>query len=91
MVEGSKCMGIFQTSHKSDPMPVVALCWARWNLFRNSQFGCDIYCIPTSMTKNKYSNETATTAIASALNTTINEWIVLLGYNDEDVHLFEGR
>ena len=43
------------------------------------------------MTKNKYSNKTATVAIASALNTTINEWIVLLSDNDEDVHLFEGR
>ena len=43
------------------------------------------------MPKNKYSNETATTAIASTLNTTINEWIVLLGDNDENVHLFEGR
>ena len=43
----------------------------------------------------KFTNSTAMVAIASALNNTINEWIVLFGNNaadyEEDVHLFQGR
>ena len=40
---------------------------------------------------NKANNKTANLAIASAMNNTINEWIMLFGGVEEDVHLFEGR
>ena len=40
---------------------------------------------------NKASNKTAALAIASAVNNTINEWIMLFGGEEEDVQLFEGR
>ena len=44
-------------------------------------------------TKNntKTNNKTAVVVIASAINATINEWIMLFGESEEDVHLFEGR
>ena len=44
-----------------------------------------------SKSNNKSGNKTAALAIASAVNNTINEWIMLLGGEEEDVQLFEGR
>ena len=39
----------------------------------------------------KEKKEMVMAAIGSALNNTINDWIMLFGDSEEDVHLFQGR
>ena len=39
----------------------------------------------------KGNKEMVMSAIGSALNNTINDWIMLFGDSEEDVHLFQGR
>ena len=51
----------------------------------------DGYVFTNSKRSNMANNKTATLAITSAMNNTINEWIMLFGGMEEDVHLFEGR
>ena len=51
----------------------------------------DGYLFTSSKRSNKTNSRTTTLAIASAMNNTINEWIMLFGGMEEDVHLFEGR
>ena len=49
------------------------------------------YLYTPTKSKSKSGNKTAMFSIASTLNNTINEWIMLFGDGDEDAHLFQGR
>ena len=49
------------------------------------------YLYTPTKSNSKSGNKTAMFSIASTLNNTINEWIMLFGDGDEDAHLFQGR
>ena len=52
----------------------------------------DRYQFTYSKNKTKGNKEIAITTIGSALNNTMNDWIMLFGdSSEEDVHLFQGR
>ena len=51
----------------------------------------DGYRFTHSKSNSRANNKTAMLAITSAMNNTLNEWIMLFGEVEEDVHLFEGR
>ena len=49
------------------------------------------YLYTPTKSNSKSDNKTAMFSIASTLNNTVNEWIMLFGDGDEDAHLFQGR